>query len=112
MKKLVYNKALDIVSKTFDNGGYSHKEYNDGYMVSIKGTEVKLDTLIVSFENIARIIQKFANKHNTVNTWLDSNILYMDVSVNIEDLNDALEFARENNELAINDCTEDNVIKL
>ena len=112
MKRFDYNSALEVIGKTLNSGGYSFNEYSDGYMVSLEGTERKIclhgNTVIGV---IYKIIEFFVT-HKTVNTWLDNKILYLDVSVNVANLDEALELAKENKQLAIYDCKAGKVIEL
>lgn len=77
---------------------------NSGYMVSLKGYELKTSIKELTSEILKRY-KKLA-KLNTayIGLWLDNNVLYIDISINVKDKNQAVEIARKNNQLAIYDC--------
>ena len=118
MKKLELYKARKIVETTLKNGGYSFDEYKSGYMVSLEGSERQIKTRDNSTYDIAYRIQAFFDRYGTVNTWFDEDdingygTIYLDVSVNIQDRQEALEFAKQNNQLAIYSCQYTKVIEL
>ena len=112
MKKLELYKARKIVETTLNNGGYSFKEYHDGYMVSLAGSESKISIKDNSISNIVNRIVEFFDDYGTVNTWLDNETIYLDVSVNIENIQEALTFAKQNKQLAIYDCKNGQAISI
>ena len=109
---LELREAGKVLKTTLLNGGYSYKEYNSGYMVSLAGTERKINVSNTNEYDIQYMIQEFFNEHGTVNTWLDDGTIYLDVSVNIKDRDEALEFAKQNKQLAIYDCKSNKAIEL
>lgn len=77
---------------------------NGGYMVSILGYEKKFDCK--DAENINNYIlelkAKIENKEGYyIGLWVFKNELYVDLSINIIDKVDALEFGRKNKQIAI-----------
>ena len=102
------NKIMEII----ENGGatldknYNNFNSNEGFMVSIKGQEVKIDKNDI--QGIQREIEKkrefIKDKEGLyVGLWLDSDIMYVDVSIHIMDYLKALEVARDNDQKAIFD---------
>lgn len=102
------NKIIEIIE---NKGATLDKDYNNfmsdnGFMVSLKGQEVKTDKN--NIEEIKKEIEKkrefIGNKKGLyIGLWLDSDIMYIDVSIHIIDYLEALEVARNNDQLAIFD---------
>lgn len=104
MEKLGYYKALEILEKTLKDGGYSRKEYDDGYMVALEGSGRIIDISDNGILEAVHEIVKYHDEFNTINTRLKDNILHLDVLVNIEDIRDAIKFGWKNNQIEIYDC--------
>lgn len=110
-------KIMEIIE---NKGATLDKEYNDfdsnkGYMVSIKGQEVKVNKNDI--EEIKKEIEKkrefIQDKEGLyVGLWLDNDIMFIDVSIHIIDYLEALEIARDNDQLAIYDLKNNNSIYL
>ena len=86
-----------------------------GYMVSLKGYEViiKASQATKLFYEIGRANAKAeAIKHSYVGIWIEKDLAYIDVSVRIKDLDKAIEFGKENEQLAIYDLEKGKVITL
>lgn len=89
---------------TEDSAGNSPKT---GYMVSLKGKEVKLDG--VSRMSDLRLNEVCKVYYNQIDwkpnlyfgAWVDGDDLYLDVSTNIEDREVAIAFGRANEQRAI-----------
>ena len=77
---------------------------NEGYMVSILGCEKTFE-----FEDVAGVNDYVKNLQNKIGSkkgyfiglWTYKNKLYIDVSINILDKVDALEFGKKNKQIAI-----------
>ena len=82
-------------------------------MVSINDL-VKIDVNKVSRLNISKVIENLINKHKDVNLgfWIDNDILYVDISENIKDLETALELGKKYNQKAIWDNTNNTEITI
>ena len=103
---------LEDIKRIIKNGGATltselkKAKLTRGYMVSLEGTEsqVKGDdyqAIIKAIEEKQAIIKD--SKNLFIGLWLDGGIMYVDVSINIEDRAEALEFAKRNKQLAIYD---------
>ena len=101
-------KILEIIK----NGGatldYNYNDFKseNGFMVSVKGQEVKINKNDI--KGIKKEIEKKRDfikdkKGLYVGLWLDGDIMYVDVSIHIIDYMEALEVARNNDQLAIFD---------
>lgn len=110
-------KIMEIIK----NGGATlDKNYNNfnsdsGFMVSLKGQEIKVN--VSNIEDIKKEIEKkrefIGNKKGLyIGLWLDSDIMYIDVSIHIIDYLEALEIARNNDQLAIYDLQKNDSIYL
>ena len=99
-------KIMEILE---NKGATLDKDYNNfmsdnGYMVSIKGQEIKVNKNDI--EGIKKEIEKKREfiqdkKGLYIGLWLDNDIMYVDVSIHIIDYLEALEVARDNDQLAI-----------
>lgn len=110
-------KIIEIIK---NEGATLDKDYNDfksdrGFMVSIKGQEVKTDKN--NIEEIKKEIEKkrefIKDKEGLyIGLWLDNDIMFIDVSIHIIDYLEALEVARKNDQLAIYDLKNNDSIYL
>ena len=112
---------LEEVKKIIKNGGdtltkdLKKASLKNGYMVSLEGAEsqVKSDdcqAIMKAIESKQEIIKDRDNLY--IGLWLDNNILYIDISINIIDKVDALEFGKYNKQLAIYDLKNNDSIYL
>lgn len=101
-------KIIEIIENkgaTLDKN-YDNFISDNGFMVSLKGEEVQVDK-----NNIEEIKKEIENKKKLIENkkglyiglWLDNDILFIDVSIHIVDYLEALEVARNNDQLAIFD---------
>ena len=94
---------------------YNNFSSNVGFMVSLKGQEVKVDK-----NDIKRIKREIEEKRKFIQNkkglyvglWLEDDILYIDVSVHIVNYLKALEVARNNDQKAIYDLKNNDSIYL
>ena len=112
MKK---NELKNLIQKITLKGGLTLKSNEkeldalSGFMVSLAGYESKLSLDNVSIEIVNDYLQKARKmtkniKHNVyVGFWIDNNILYLDLSIKIDNKQLALSVARKNNQIAIFD---------
>lgn len=100
---------------TEDSAGNSPKT---GYMVSLKGREVKLEG--VSTMSDFRLDEVCKVYYNQIDwkpnlyfgAWVDGDDLYLDVSTNIEDREVAVAFGRANEQISIYGIESNEVIYL
>lgn len=100
----------ELVKAINDNGGatltsdFKSAAFNGGYMVSLENYEFKTSIELLSSELLEEY-RMIAMKNNAyIGFWLDNNDLYVDLSINIDDLNEAIKIAQENKQLAIYNC--------
>ena len=111
------NKIMEIIE---NKGATLDKDYNNfnssvGFMVSVKGQEVKIDKNDIL--GIKKEIEKkrdfIGNKKGLfIGLWLEDDILYIDVSIHIINYLEALEIARNNEQKAIYDLEKNDSIYL
>lgn len=111
------NKIMEIIK---NEGATLDCNLNDfksdrGFMVSIKGQEVKIDKNDI--EEIKKEVEKkrefIKDKRGLyVGLWLEDDVLYIDVSIHIIDYVKALEVARNNDQKAIYDLKKNDSIYL
>lgn len=109
MKKL----AKQAYQATLKDNGFS--EGQGAYMVAIKDYEKILPSLTEQalYDYITHV--KSINPDYTIGTWYDeekTGLYYLDVSLGFDDKEKALDFAHENDQLAIYDVINDNTIYL
>lgn len=110
-------KIIEIIE---NKGATLNKDYNsftsdNGFMVSLKGEEVQ-----VNKNNIEEIKKEIENKKKLIENkkglyiglWLENDIMFIDVSIHIIDYLEALEVARNNDQLAIFDLEKKDSIYL
>ena len=111
------NKIMEIIK----NGGATlDKNYNNfssdnGFMGSLEGQEIKVNKNDI--QGIKKEIEKKREliqdkKGLYIGLWLDNDIMYLDVSIHIIDYMEALEVARNNDQLAIFDLKKKDSIYL
>ena len=109
IKRIIENKGETL------NKELKKADINGGYMVSLEGTETQ--TQGDDYQAIKKAIEEkqeiIKNKDNLyIGLWLDNNIMYIDISININDKVEALEFAKYNKQLAIFDIINNDSIYL
>ena len=103
-----------LLDKIFTDGGFSVQVASglipsSGYMVSIQGCE----EIYYSEDVTDDTIPGYITRHNKplllpgsyLGGWIDGCKVYLDVSINLDNLQDALNLARENSQLAIFDLS-------
>ena len=110
-------KIMEIIKNEGATLDYNYNNFssNVGFMVSLKGQEVKVDKN--NIEEIKKGVEKKREyikdkKGLYVGLWLDNEIMYIDVSIHIIDYMEALEVARNNDQKAIYDLQKNNSIYL
>jgi hypothetical protein len=86
-----------------------------GYMVSLKGYEIiiKASQETRLFYEIGRANTRAEVLNNSyVGVWIENGLAYIDVSINIKELNKAITFGKDNEQLAIYDIKNNEVITL
>lgn len=109
-----------IIKEMIKNGGatldcnYNNFNSSVGYMVSLYGYETKIN--INNIEDIKKEIEtkkEIAKQLNAyVGLWVDNGLMYVDISKHIIDYNEALETARNNEQLAVYDLKNNDSIYL
>ncbi len=109
IKKIIENKGETL------NKELKKADLKKGYMVSLEGTETQ--TQGDDYQAIKKAIKEkqeiIKDKDNLyIGLWLDNNIMYIDISINIQDKTEALEFGKYNKQLAIYDLINNDSIYL
>lgn len=107
-------EILENKGATLDKN-YNNFNSDNGFMVSIKGQEVKVNKNDI--EEIKKEIEKkrgfIGNKKGLfIGLWLENDVLFIDVSIHIVNYLEALEVARNNEQLAIFDLKKKDSIYL
>lgn len=112
---------LKDIKRIIENGGETltkelkKADINGGFMVSLEGTETQTkgddyQAIKKAIEEKQGIIKDSNNMY--IGLWLDSGIMYIDISINISDKVEALEFGKYNKQLAIYDLASNDSIYL
>lgn len=109
IKKIIENKGATLTREL------QQASINGGFMVSLEGTETQ--TQGDDYQAINQAIKEKQdiikdNSNMFIGLWLDNNIMYIDISININDKVEALEFAKYNKQLAIYDLKNNDSIYL
>lgn len=109
IKRIIENKG-ETLTKDLKKA-----DLKKGFMVSLEGTESQVagndyNEIMKAIESKKEIIQDRDNLY--IGLWLDNNIMYIDISINIQDKTEALEFAKYNRQLAIYDLMNNDSIYL
>lgn len=109
IKRIIEEKGATLTSEL------KQAKLTRGYMVSLEGAEsqVKGDdyqAIIKAIEEKQTIIKDKDNLY--IGLWLDNDTMFVDVSINIIDKVDALEFGKKNKQLAIYDIENNDSIYL
>lgn len=107
---------VNFINDTLNNGGASFNlltsEYNpnSGYMVAVKGYEVKIPveqfnrkTVADYIANNVYMLLTNVDSNLFLGAWVDEGFVYLDISMKIEDKIQALHLAIDSKELAIFD---------
>lgn len=109
IKRIIENKGETL------NKELKKADINRGFMVSLEGTETQTkgddyQAIKKAIEEKQGIIKDSNNMY--IGLWLDSDIMYIDISINIIDKVEALEFGKYNKQLAIYDLKNNDSIYL
>ena len=109
--KLLKDYVLKNGGATLKNNG-AFMDLAAGFMVSLADTEKKISLSSLKLKDLNNYLKLAKNKNAFVGLWLDNNILYLDLSVNIINKNEALKVAKNNSQLAIYDIANQATIYL
>jgi hypothetical protein len=112
---------IEEIKRIIENGGATltselkQAKLVNGYMVSLEGAESQVkgedyQAIIKAIEEKQEIIKD--NNNLFIGLWLDGGIMYVDISINIIDKVEALEFGKYNKQLAIYDLANNDSIYL
>lgn len=109
IKRIIENKGETLTKEL------KKADINGGFMVSLEGTETQAkgddyQAIKKAIEEKQGIIKD--NNNLYIGLWLDGGIMYIDISINIIDKMEALEFAKYNKQLAIYDLINNDSIYL
>lgn len=111
IKRIIENKGETLTKEL------KKADINGGFMVSLEGAEVQknkndIEGIKKAIEEKQAIIKDKDNLNLYIGLWLDSDVMYIDISINIIDKVEALEFAKYNKQLAIYDLINNDSIYL
>ena len=101
------------------NGGITLKGnevayHEHGYMVSLKGYELQVPLEQLGLDVIHEYQQEYEEllENHNFGIWIDDDMAYLDISVHIEDLQEAMQVGKENNQISIYDIANNKAITL
>jgi hypothetical protein len=108
------NLSALIATKTIQDQGYSVNleghEPVKGYMVGLKGSELKINVLDFNSEHVDHFIRKNLGvlyyRRAYIGTWIDNDLVYIDISTNIMYKDQALKAAKIEGQQCIWDIKE------
>jgi hypothetical protein len=109
MSERLYSISNPIYKQTIENQGCSMNldglKPVTGYMVSFRGKEQKINVLDFNAGHVDSFIRSnldlLHNRNNFVGTWIDNDIVYLDLSLNILDKDTALVWGKANGQICI-----------
>lgn len=109
IKRIIENKGETLTKEL------KKASIKGGFMVSLEGTETQ--TKGDDYQAIKKAIEEKQtiikdNNNMYIGLWLDSDIMYIDISININNKVEALEFGKYNKQLAIYDIVNNDSIYL
>ena len=120
MVKLTYDKALDLRNRTVENGGITYSLLHDNYPTRgySVGSDKFYEHTIASKYFSAWDILQYCDAHKIelslpdvfLGIWIDDNTVYFDISIVLPDEHNALQFARDNSQIAIYSLHDNNTI--
>lgn len=109
-----------IYVKTIENKGYSINLNSNvpdkGYMVSLKNCELQVNL----FNFNSRLLKEYINTHIVllsnpkcfIGTWIENDIVFIDISMNLKNRRASLAFAQDNGQIAIIDVLQNKTVYL
>lgn len=103
-----------MINTILNNGGatlnkdLTQAKLAGGYMVSLKGSEEIHPSLTL------KALRDYSRRVSIgfLGVWIDKGKVYLDNSINIDNLEEAIKLGKENDQLAIYDIVNDAVIEL
>jgi hypothetical protein len=98
IKAIVEKGGATLDAKTFDDAKVSN-----GYMVGIKGDVIDVNGAFYDIKAITSsyMLSHIASEKDYIGYWVNDNNLYIDLSQNVLDLDDAITLGKANNQKAI-----------
>lgn len=107
--------VIDLIVK--NGGGTFTRSLEDanlkkGFMVSLPNHEQVMELETASKVNIKSMVDAALQANAYIGTWLSSGMLYLDLSIQVDSLEEAMKLGLEYNQLAIYDNERQTVIDL
>jgi hypothetical protein len=114
----LFSLSNPIYRHTIENSGYSVNLDNSipvtGYMVSLKGYEKQINILTFCPSDIDQFIRAnlsvLYNRKCYIGTWIENDIVFIDISMNLQNKRASLAFAQDNGQIAIFDILNNKTI--
>lgn len=103
---------INLYNEVIENGGFSFnanfESPTKGYMVSLVGFEKVIPMENVTPYLLGELFRQYSEQLQDgeyVGAWVDDGQLYLDISSNIQDKNEAVKLGNERNQLGIFDLS-------
>ena len=96
-------KPITIIKQTLTNGGFTSENVKGRYIVATPDNEL-IKPLKHFNKSLVSAYARLANQQGlAIGTWVNKGKVYLDTIKGFEDLEEALDFAKLSNQLAIYD---------
>lgn len=96
-------KPITIIKQTLTNGGFTSENVKGRYIVATPDNEL-IKPLKHFTKSLVSAYARLANQQGlAIGTWVNKGKVYLDTIKGFEDLEEALDFAKLSNQLAIYD---------
>lgn len=115
LSKLSFGGTFQVLPETTEGIRVDKVVHNSGYMVSVLNAE-KIVPGELTTEDVESYLSSNISELEKIDryfgTWYNNQFWYLDISFWFEDKNTALQFAEENEQLAIWDCKNSQAIDI
>lgn len=101
--KRIKNLIIKNGGATLDARTLKPATYKRGYMVSLDGSELKLNINDLKVKTIKQYQKQAKQARACVGFWIDEGVLYLDISKHYTSKNSAVRSALKNNQIALFD---------
>lgn len=111
LNKMVMKSIMQNGGGTFTTALDSAK-VRRGFMVSLEKYEQVVPINKAHTTELNTMVEIATKLNAYIGTWLNDDKIYIDLSININNIEDAIRIGKENNQLAIYDIVNDMVINI
>lgn len=112
MQTQIFSNSFELMNKVVNGGGFSlnvaGESANSGYMVSKQNFETVIPMSVLSQNLLLVLVNEYRaklGKNEFVGAWVDNDKLYLDISENVQDKDEAVKLGKERSQLGIFDLS-------